>query len=214
LLPIVTMRIFDEPVVMVADLAGVGRWTTTISAVNGPWAVRPAVLTRYEPSEASAAAAATGSMTGAGEAEGEGAGVALGAMGVAVWTGLAAVGVAATTGAVAAGVGAGTSLAAGLTVGVELQQADTTNTSAAASTVHLAAVRRLDDMIPSARTAARASYQRRAEAPLEILGRRLADTKKRPAGAGRSAMRDRSDGPSDPWRVGGPQAIGSARGTS
>ena len=37
----VTMRIFDEPVVMVADLAGVGRWTTTISAVNGPWAVRP-----------------------------------------------------------------------------------------------------------------------------------------------------------------------------
>ena len=46
LVPIVTMRIFDEPVVMVADRAGVGRWTTTISAVNGPWAVRPAVLTR------------------------------------------------------------------------------------------------------------------------------------------------------------------------
>ena len=137
------------------------------------------------------------------------------AAGEAVGAGLEGDGVGATTATVATAVGDGTPLPAGLTLGVELQQAATATTSAAASTGRMAAVRRLDDMVPSARTAAAASYQRGGNAARDRPSRSpVEDSKKRPAGAGRSAMHDRSEGPSDPRRVGGPQAIGSARGTS
>ncbi len=165
----------------------------------------------------SADAAATGSTTGAGDVDGDGLVTALGATGGvdSVATGVGGAGVAATEATVAAAVGDGTAVPAGLTEGVELPQPATAIRSAAASAVRMAAVRRLGDMDPSARTTAGASYQRCADAPSREVGRSpFEDSKKRPAEAGRSAMHDRSEGPSDPRRVGGPQAIGSARGTS